>query len=168
MKIVFFLSILYVLTALCFLFTSSVWASANDNATGIKKSLSKDKKEIENIQTHNVNLTGYEKFSRYSLYWSIEPRINLIHLELRENSNGTNQEVAYLYSTNKLEFFSKISKSPAGGNFLNLQISADFEKKELKMDGEEAVWRHQGVRNTNYIVNQEFENKTITTWENHN
>jgi hypothetical protein len=166
-KIVFFLSILYVVTILCFLFNSSVWASANENATGIEKSLSKDKKEIENVQTNNVNLTGYEKFSRYSLYWSIEPRFNLIHLELKENSNGTNQEVAYLYPANKLEFFSKNSQSRAGGDLLNLKISADFENKELKMDGQEEVWKHKGYggyRNMKDIVNQEFENKTITTW----
>jgi hypothetical protein len=86
-------------------------------------------------------------------------------LKLKRTYDGTIEEQAILSTENNMTFFYR-GNPTAHITFqqLSLKISADFNKRELKIDGVDKKWRERRDGTYNYIVNLEFKNKIIARW----
>jgi hypothetical protein len=103
--------------------------------------------------------SGQHNFSGFVLLWSLNLDQNKIDLEIKGRQTGKSYGKELLDKSNNVAHFSFRSGTSESMTFFYIQVSADFDRKELKFDGYERT-RGRG----RMLPRREYESVVLITW----
>jgi hypothetical protein len=103
--------------------------------------------------------SGQHNFSGFVLLWSLNLDQNKIDLEIKGRRTGQSYGKESLDKNKNVAHFSFRSGSSMSMTFFHIEVSADFDRKELKFDGYERT--RAGGR---MLPRREYESVVLTTW----